>query len=158
MKARKFKETYLGLAPVLYRTAFAILRNAEDAEDAVQDTFLRLYEETERLADMERPEAYFTITVRHISLNILRQRRDCPMDDEEKEPSTTRGTADSLEARDELRSLLLRLNADERRILLMRHAAECSFADIATATGRTESSVRMLLSRIRRRLRNFYES
>lgn len=154
MDSRKYQEKYLSLAPALYRIAFSVLGNAEDAEDAVQDTFLRLCEETDRLAGMERPEAYFAVTVRNISINLLRQRHEVTEAVETMEVSAERGAADRLEARDELHDILGRLSDNERRVLLLRHAAECSFADIASLTGQTESGVRMLLSRARQRLRH----
>lgn len=152
MRTRTFKERHLSLSPLLYRIAYSILRNAEDAEDAVQDTFLRLFEESDKLDEMERPQAYFTVTVRNISLNKLRARHPETAEDETAGMPADRGSDDRMEARDELRHILASLPAHERRILILRHVSGCSFADIAQLTGRTESSIRMLLSRVRRRL------
>lgn len=42
MNTQSFEQKYLQLTPRLYSVAFSVLNNAEDAEDAVQDTFARL--------------------------------------------------------------------------------------------------------------------
>lgn len=42
MDASEFKSVFMPYQPKLYRTAYAILRNAQDAEDIVQEAYLRL--------------------------------------------------------------------------------------------------------------------
>ena len=75
MNTQNFEQKYLQLTPRLYSVAFSVLGNAEDAEDAVQDTFARLWEKRNELERMENAEGYFMPTLRHISLNMLRNRR-----------------------------------------------------------------------------------
>lgn len=75
MNTQSFEQKYLQLTPRLYSVAFSVLGNAEDAEDAVQDTFARLWEKRNELERMENAEGYFMTTLRHISLNMLRNRR-----------------------------------------------------------------------------------
>lgn len=74
MNTQSFEQKYLQLTPRLYSVAFSVLGNAEDAEDAVQDTFARLWEKRNKLERMENAEGYFMTTLRHISLNMLRNR------------------------------------------------------------------------------------
>ena len=74
MNTQSFEQKYLQLTPRLYSVAFSVLGNAEDAEDAVQDTFARLWEKRNELERMENAEGYFMTTLRHISLNMLRNR------------------------------------------------------------------------------------
>lgn len=154
MNSGKPTERYLRIAPVLYRIAFSVLRNAQDAEDAVQDTYLRALAEAGRLNLMRNAEAYLATVVRHVSLNMLRQRRDITGPVEEVELPAPGGAADALEARDELQALLGSLPEHQRRVLLLRHVGEYSFADIAALTGQTETAVRMQISRSRRQLRD----
>lgn len=75
MNTQSFEQKYLQLTPRLYSVAFSVLGNAEDAEDAVQETFARLWEKRNELERMENAEGYFMTTLRHISLNMLRNRR-----------------------------------------------------------------------------------
>ena len=49
MNTQSFEQKYLQLTPRLYSVAFSVLGNAEDAEDAVQDTFARLWEKRNEL-------------------------------------------------------------------------------------------------------------
>ena len=58
MTSQKFSTEYLPLAPMLYRIAFHILEQQDEAEDAVQETFLKLWEIRDKLDDVESAKAY----------------------------------------------------------------------------------------------------
>ncbi len=142
------------LMPRLYRTAFAILGNAPDAEDAVQEVYLRLWEHAERVEKMEKPEQYFNITLRHLCITMLRQRRedltleevqdDMPSDEEPQSPRLF----------SQLHNALSTLAPKTRRIITLRHVGDYSIGHIAELTGETEVNIRAILSRTRRKLRN----
>ncbi len=156
MNTQSFEQKYLQLTPRLYSVAFSILGNAEDAEDAVQDTFARLWEKRNELERMENAEGYFMTTLRHISLNMLRNRR-AVADIAEAHAATAQAEMEHRETHGLLKRLLARLSPRSRRVVALRHVGECSFHDMAEITGETEVNLRMILSRARRQLRAAYE-
>ena len=163
MTAQSFEKKYLGLSPRLYSVACSLLGNAEDAEDAVQDVFVKLWEKRARLEQMENAEAYFLATLRNICLNKLREHHleAAATDDWDAVPSRDEATADAPMERRETRSILKRLfgrlSPRARRVVTLRHVGEYSFRNLAEVTGETEVNLRAILSRARRQLREDYE-
>ena len=155
MTQQEFQEKYLPFARGLFRMAAALMGNVQDAEDAVQETYLKLWREASRLAAMEQPEAYFATVLRHVCLNMLRSRRN-EMQVEavaDQVADGQVGTAKRFDDRESLASALLSLSPRDRRIVALRHVAGRSMAEIAALTGETETNVRVVLSRTRRKLK-----
>ena len=70
MPPQTFYDKYTSLMPLFYHTAYAIVGNRQDAEDAVQDTFVRIWEHRKQLEGAERLETYFLMAVRNVCLNM----------------------------------------------------------------------------------------
>lgn len=70
-----FKRLYLPFHAKLYRIAFALVGNQEEAEDIVQEVYSRLWERKEELAAVRNPEAYAITLVKHFCLDYLRSPR-----------------------------------------------------------------------------------
>ena len=155
MTQQEFQEKYLPFARRLFRTAAALMGNVQDAEDAVQETYLKLWREASRLAAMEQPEAYFATVLRHVSLNMLSSRRSELQVEAvaEQVADGQAGTAKRFEDRESLASAMQGLSSRDRRIVALRHVAGRSTAEIAALTGETETNVRVVLSRTRRKLK-----
>lgn len=155
MTPQTFYDKYTSLMPQLYRTAYAIVGNRQDAEDAVQDTFVRMWEHRKQLEGVERPEAYFLMAVRNVCLNMLRARHEeIEVESQYALPDTADRTGQPPEGRSFIARLFSRLAPKARRIMTLRHVGEYSTRDIARLTGETESNVRSTLSRARQQLRD----
>jgi len=152
---------FTSLRPTLFSVAYRILGRASDAEDAVQEAWLRYAPCADEVRD---PRAWLVRAVTRLSLDQLRSartRRERYVGPWLPEPVLT-GPAvadDPLELveRRELLSLgalamLERLTPLERAVLVLREALELSHAEIAAVAGITEVSSRQLLARARRRI------
>ena len=142
---------------LLYRVAFSVVRSPAEAEDIVQETFLRAVEQRGKLADLEEPRAWLVRVAWNLALD--RKRRIVPLQMAEEIaaamvspdlPADRRLTAAGelayvLAATDKLPRL-------ERAVLLLSAVEELSMTEIAVAIGRSESSVRSLLFRARTHL------
>jgi RNA polymerase sigma factor (sigma-70 family) len=152
---------FAALRPLLFSVAYRLLGQASDAEDAVQEAWLRY---AAHANDVRDPRAWLLRTVSRLSLDQLssaHSRRECYIGPWLPEPVLTGAemVEDPLELveRRELLSLgalamLERLSAPERAVLVLREALDLSHAEIATAIGVNESASRQLLSRARRRI------
>jgi len=160
MTAQEFQQRYLSLSHPLFKTAMTLLGNTQDAEDAVQETFLKMWQQADRVAEMERDEAYFGTTLRHICLNMLRNRHDGPELDEDMSEAPPGERADqAAESRSErsfIYSLACHLPAKVRRICLLRHVGEYSLEEIAALTAEKPNTVAVVLSRARKELKSQY--
>ena len=149
------------LRPLLFSVAYRLLGQASDAEDAVQEAWLRYAAHAD---DVRDPRAWLLRTVTRLSLDQLgsaRARRERYVGPWLPEPVLTgAGVAEDpleLVERRELLSLgalamLERLSASERAVLVLREALELSHAEIADAIGISEGGSRQLLARARRRI------
>ena len=72
MTAGEFKEKYLPLGEPLYRVAFYMLESGADAEDAVQDLFVRLWSSRDSLDSVRNPKAYCITMLRNICIDRMR--------------------------------------------------------------------------------------
>ncbi len=154
MNPQAFQEKYLPLMPRLYRTAFAILGNAPDAEDAVQEVYLRLWEQADRVEKMEKPELFFMVTLRHLCITMLRQRHEDLTLEEVQDEMPPAEEPQSSRLHTLLHGAVSALTPKARRIITLRHIGDYSIGHIAELTGETEVNIRAILSRTRRRLRN----
>lgn len=72
------KLLYEGLGRNVYSLALELLRNSQEAEEVVQDTFLKLYKNADRYREQAAPRAYVYTVARNLALSRLRKRNARP--------------------------------------------------------------------------------
>ena len=137
------------------RYAFHMLGNREDAQEAMQDSFVRAYRALKDCRDPARFGAWlFRILVnrcRSMRRRLLRYRRfdaELPMD----VPATDRAPA-SFEWREEIARALARLRPHYREAFLLRYVEGLDYAEMASMTGVKEPALRMRVKRAGDQLR-----
>lgn len=150
------KELYEKYKRLLFTLAYQLTGSATDAEDAVQDVFMKLHELNPK--HFEQPKAYLCKMVTNRCLDLLRsarKQREQYFGPWLPEPILTSGD-ESLEAvvRSELLSyamlvLLERLSPAERAVFVLREALRFDFPEIARLVNKSEVNCRKLLSRAR---------
>ena len=161
--AQEFEELYHEHCQLVYRTAYAVTGNRQDAEDVLQSIFLKLLQR-DFPADLGRnPRAYLHRSAVNLSLNVLRSRkRRKKMDGVEEvatpEPAVTESDA-ALE--DELHDRLLEAMTDLKpratEILLLHYKHNYSDAEIAKMLGKSRGTIAVTLYRIRAHLKKLME-
>ncbi len=146
----------------VYRIAFAVLRNHHDAEDAAQETFVRLlrYNKHNRLAPVRDLRAWLARVVWRVALDHCRGVSEVSLDEAAEAVSGLRaaGTgADEIAASEQMKLLLARLveglPRHLRETLTLSLSEELSSPEIGAVLGIPEGSVRERLWRARRMLR-----
>ena len=141
----------------LYRVAFSVLRNASDAEDAVQETFLRVLRHRDMLDEVRDQRVWLIRIVWNIVLDRKRRAKTRPETDDVEElarvlPSAGL-SAEQLAAAAQHHARVLacvdKLPTKERQVLTLSAFEELSSVEIANVLGITESSVRSRLFRAR---------
>ena len=133
----------------LYRTALAILGCQQEAEDAVQDAFLRYLEKAP--ADLENPSAWLARVLVNGCKSRLRLawRRGGPLPDPLPAPGP--------EEREELEELFS-LPPEDRAVIHLHYYEGYSTGEIAQMLGQRPGTVRSRLSRAREKLRKLLEA
>jgi len=149
-------QTFEGYRPLLFSIAYRMLGTVMEAEDAVQEAYLR-YMATEPNT-IQTPKAFLTTVVTRLCLDQLKSARATR---EEyigpwlPEPLLTTEAPDELLARHESIAmaflvLLETLSPVERAVFLLREVFDYDYAQIATIVEKSESNCRQLYSRARR--------
>lgn len=144
----------------LYRVAFSISRNAAEAEDMVQETFLRVLRHRDRLPDIRDARVWLIRITWNLVLDRKRRQKTRPENEDVHELARVlpakelRADQVVIAAQRHARVLELidELPAKERQALLLSALDELSNAEIASVLSVTESSVRSRLFRARRDL------
>jgi RNA polymerase sigma-70 factor (ECF subfamily) len=136
------------LRPRLIRIAYRMLGSVADAEDVVQDAFLR-WLDADRSAILE-PEAYLRRVVTRLCLDQLksaRRRRETYIGPWLPEPFVEAGEDEIDDVTLPLMMALERLSPLERAAFLLHDVFEVGFAEIAATLGRSETACRQLAAR-----------
>ncbi|WP_406026441.1 sigma-70 family RNA polymerase sigma factor [Nocardioides sp. NBC_00850] len=158
--AERFEEERRHLFGVAYR----MLGSTSEAEDAVQDAWLRLSRSD--ADEIDNIGGWLTTVVARVSLNMLRSRKtrgELPLEDRLPEPTivlddgTTQDPAERAMLADSVSVALLvvldQLSPDERLAFVLHDLFAVPFDEIATMLDRSSDSTRQLASRARRRVR-----
>ena len=143
------------LRPLLFSIAYRMLGSVADAEDVVQEAFLRY----ERAADVESPKAWLTSVVTNLAIDQLRSARvkretyvgewlPEPLVDGDEDPATAVEQADTLSMAFLL--LLERLSPVERAVFLLHDVFGYQYDEIAPMVGQSAANCRQLGVRARR--------
>ncbi|MCX5181460.1 RNA polymerase sigma-70 factor [Streptomyces sp. NBC_00268] len=152
-------EEFEQLRPLLFSIAYRILSSVSEAEDAVQETWLRYELSSTRPASAR---AFLSAVVTRISIDVLRSARlrreeyvgswfpEPLLTDPYEDPEHAAELADSLS----MASLLLleRLSPPERAVFVLREVFAFGFPEIASAVDRSEAACRQLAVRARRHM------
>ena len=141
----------------LYRVAFSVMRNATDAEDAVQETFLRVLRHRDTLHELRDQRVWLIRIVWNIVLDRKRRAKTRPETDDVADLARVLPcgglSAEQIAAAAQHHAHVLacvdRLPAKERQVLMLSAFEELSSVEIASVLGITESSVRSRLFRAR---------
>jgi RNA polymerase sigma-70 factor (ECF subfamily) len=148
------EQLYQHHQPQVYALCYRLLERAEDAEDAVQATFVRAFRALPRFRGDSSARTWLYRIATNEALAILRRRRPEPA--EEPEGISPDGAAAVVE-RLAVRAALARLTPDHRAILVLRLWEELSYTEIAGVLGISLPAVKMRLSRARAEFRRYYE-
>ena len=158
MQASDFKQLFLPCHRKLFSVAYRLMSNAQAAEDMVQETFLKLWMQRNKMEKVDNPEAYSITVLRRLFYDKIRagHLQEVDKDVGSLQVTSSQNISRQLEAADEyqrVRQLIARLPEPQARIMLMRDIEDRSFEEISIETGLTEVNIRSILSRARKKIR-----
>ena len=156
-------DTFAGLRPLLFSVAYRMLGSVSEAEDVVQEAFLRYQRALAGGSGINSPKAYLTAVVTRLAIDELRSarvRRETYVGQWLPEPLITdeavEDVAGVIERADELSMAFLlvlqRLGPVERAVFLLHDIFGYSFGEIAEIVDRSPGACRQLGARARRRV------
>ena len=150
-------------ARLVYRIAYAVLRHHHDAEDATQETFLRVLRYSHKLAGVEDHKTWLARIAWRVALDRNRQlgrKREMPLSDPEQplpEVASSDAAADEAlqgaQVSDVLELMIASLPEKLRQPLILSTIEEMSPREVAATLGINEAAVRSRVFRARQILR-----
>ena len=157
MNTEKFKQTVLPLREKLLHVAQRLLEDAFDAEDAVQETYLRLWKMREQLYNHPNIPGFTMQTLKNLCIDKIRMRKEhlsleyASWSDESRRPDVI---AEQKNSTDIIRKIIATLPELQQLIMLMRDVEGYELKEIADIIGSGTSAVTMNLSRARKKVRD----
>lgn len=146
MDAESFDAFYTGAFATLVGQLYAMTGNHAEAQDCVQEAFVRAWDHRERLDHAEAPEAWVRTVAWRLAVSRWRRARLAL-----RPPDRARGAATTVPepgiAHTALVQALRRIPAEQRRAIVLHHLCDLCVAEVAAETGSPVGTVKARLSR-----------
>ena len=141
----------------LFRFAFSSLRNREQAEDVVQESFARVWEKV-KTVDFAKAKSYLFTTAHHAMIDEVRHRQRFASTDDAMPVEAKTVQNPYPDVNDILHKALDTLPEAQRNAVLLRDYEGYSYQEIGDITGMTEAQVKINIFRARTALKNKLKS
>ncbi len=144
----------------MYATAFSILRNSDDASDAVQDAISALWQKHEAIAVPDDPQAFCNRTVRNTCIDRIRLysgRYFSNIDGLYTAPADSAADSEASygSTRACITDILAKFKDKHRKILALNIFSQLSYDEISSVTGESIVNVRAVISRGRKKIKEY---
>jgi len=158
-----FKYHIIPIKDKLYRLAFSLLRNKEEAEDALQDVMAKLWKQRNRLDGLRNPEAFVMTVTKNMCLDKMKtygykNRSDADIQTMSLKsgfpgPAQTTELSDSINI---MNKAMEQLPEKQRIVIHLRDVEQYSFEEISEMIGIKKATLRVILSRARKNVREAF--
>ncbi len=158
-KEEAFRELVVRHSQMVFRVAFRITGNEQDAEDVVQEAFLKAYRNFESYDSRASFSTWIFRIASNCAIDVLRRRKrrpEAPADDPDDAPSANpspQASTLSSEIGKHLSQALAELTAQERTAFVLRHFEGQPIPEIARALGVRANAAKQTVFRAVRKLR-----
>ena len=156
MTESRFHKDYLPLAETLYRIAYYMLESEAEAQDAVQEVYLKLWESRAALADVRMPKAYCIRMLKNICTDRIRRARLLSYPKQLPEIESVAPSDDTIDRKTRLNKVLEAVKAlpeRQRQVFILRTMDNLSYEEISKRTGINYLTCRVLLSQARSKIK-----
>ena len=163
MDAQEFKQRFMPHYKLLYRVAYQLTGNAQDAEDLLQDLYLKLWQKRDDLPDEAMKEAYLVTMIRHLFVDQQRLKRLNTSAElkEEASPPDEQSLDHQIDAKDEARKmegLIHQLPERDAKIIQMHLMEDRSYEEIEQDTGLSQGNIRIIVMRTKKKLKQQFNN
>jgi len=153
---KEFLETILPCKDRLYRLAKRLLVSKDEAEDAVQEVFLKLWKGRDKIQNYKSPEAFAITMTKNYCLDRLKSRQASNLKIVHNNYKNSENIERELEASEgvELVTRIMKTLPEKQKIIMqLRDIEQFEFAEISQMIEMNETAIRVALSRARKVVR-----
>ncbi|MDR1593253.1 MAG: RNA polymerase sigma factor [Prevotellaceae bacterium] len=160
MDAENFKKVFLPYHRKLYGIAYKILENQNDAEDIVQETYIKLWRRRTELESLINPEGYAVTLLKNGCLDFIRKVKpeltaiyemNIPADD---------SLISRIEDKERLvyvQNIMEKLPAQQKQVIQLKIWDNMSNEEIEKITGLTQGNIKVIISRAKKTIKEIYK-
>lgn len=146
----------------MFRVAYRLVEDVCDAEDLVQEAYIKMWNKRQDLLLVDNPESYCIVILKNLCLDFIRAKaRHSFQSIEDIQLAENVHDGSVLEQKDELNyieAIMRRLPEQQQTVIKLRHFDNCSSEEIEQIMGLTSVNVRVLLSRARKKIKELFNS
>jgi RNA polymerase sigma-70 factor (ECF subfamily) len=163
MKSSEFKLLVMPYSSRLYRMAYRLMNSREEAEDIVQEVYVKLWGMRNDLDKYNSIEALSVRITRNLCLDQLRRRKvnlDAMKAEKLREESYPETPSENLEKKEDtelLHTLISALPEPQRSLVHLRHLEGKEYEEIAEMVNMNVNAIRVSISRARKQMRALVE-
>jgi RNA polymerase sigma-70 factor (ECF subfamily) len=154
-----FKRIYDFYSSFVWKIAFRTMHGDTDAaQEAMQDTFIRVYESLPKFSGDSALSTWLYRIVFNVCLTSLtKQKKANTMQPLNENIPAGPSVSDTLDSKDQMNKILAGMTADERFLLTGREMLDLSYDELAQITGKNAGSLRTQLSRLKDEIRKKFK-
>lgn len=156
MKQKEFLNTILPCKNTLYRLAKRLLVSSDEAEDAVQEVFLKLWKGRDKIDNYRSPEAFAITITKNYCLDRLKSKQASNLKivhNNYKNSENIERTIEGNEGVELVTKIMETLPEKQKMIMQLRDIEQFEFAEISQMLEINETAIRVALSRARKAVR-----
>ncbi len=160
MKQPELKDIVYKYKDQMYRLALSIMKNKDDAEDVLQDVFVKCWEQKKRIEKSDSIKSYLLKMTRNRCLDVLKKHsRKYENEQLENHESmhTIENNLDQIEKLKIVNMLIDKLPEQNKTIIRLRETEGMEFDEIEKITGLKQDNIRTILSRTKKKLKQQIE-
>lgn len=163
MQINEFNHIVHKIKDKMYRVAFRIVRNQEEAQDVVQDALIKIWNKMEKLAEVSNQEAYCMTITRNMAIDHLRSKKleTSELDNHYDIKADSANPERIAIAKDEfknVRNFIDGLAENHRTVLELRDIEGYSYKEISEITGYSIEKVKVYLFRARMKIKEKFKT
>ncbi|GHT76034.1 DNA-directed RNA polymerase sigma-70 factor [Bacteroidia bacterium] len=158
MNAETFKRTFLPLHAKLYRVAYRLVENQADAEDMVQECYIKLWQKRSEWIFIQNPESFSVTIIKNVCLDFLRKTKpEIALNDALQ--LSVHSDEKQIEQRDRLEKIeriVAQLPEQQKKVVRLKYWDDLADEDIEKQTGLKRGNIKVILSRTRKIIQEQY--
>ena len=158
MDAATFKQIFLPLHAKLYRMAYRFVENQADAEDMVQECYIKLWQKRHEWASVQNPESFSVAIIKNVCLDFLRKSKPKSLSTDTLQVAIDSGET-QIEQREQLekiQTIVTQLPEKQKQVIRLKYWHDLPDEDIEKQTGLKRGNIKMILSRTRKTIQEQY--
>ena len=159
MNADVFKQLFLPHHKKMYRIAFRMVENQHDAEDIVQETYIKLWKKRNELAHIENTESFAIAVLKNTCLDFLRKMK--PEIVELSALNQEFSLSEQIENNEKLQhveAIVKQLPERQQQLIRLKHYEDFSDKEIEKITGLKTGNIKMIISRARKTIKEQFST